>query len=100
MIFDKKIEIKHIFKKVLDDNNYGLPFSHFFYEKTKNIIKNSNLFDDQYFQIHVFLYPLKEGILMNKVISNGKLIKEIADIIAKDLKRLSEILSDSDIFNA
>ena len=34
---------------------------------------------------------------MNDVISNGELIKEIADTIAKNLKRLSEILSDSDI---
>ena len=95
--FDKKKEIKKEIKRVLGDNNYGLPFAHFFYEKIKNIIKNSNLFDEPIFSSTCAFIPFKEGVLMNNVISNGKLIKEIADIIAKNLKRLSEIISDSNI---
>ena len=95
--FDKKKEIKKEFKRVLGDNNYGLPFAHFFYENIKNIIKNSNLFNDPIFSSTCAFIPFKEGVLMNDVISNGKLIKEIADTFAKNLKRLSEILSDSNI---
>ena len=95
--FDKKKEIKKEIKRVLGDNNYGLPFAHFFYEKIENIIKNSNLFDEPIFSSTCAFIPFKEGVLMNNVISNGKLIKEIADIIAKNLKRLSEIISDSNI---
>ena len=95
--FDNKKEIKPASKRVLGDNNYGIPFAHFFYEKIKNIIKNSNLFDKPIFSSTCAFIPFKEGILINDVISNGKLIKEIADAIAKNLKRLSEIISDSDI---
>ena len=95
--FDKKKEIKKEIKRVLGDNNYGLPFAHFFYEKIENIIKNSNLFDEPIFSSTCVFIPFKEGVLMNNVISNGKLIKEIADIIAKNLKILSEIISDSNI---
>ena len=95
--FDKKKEIKKEIKRVLGDNNYGLPFAHFFYEKIENIIKNSNLFDEPIFSSTCAFIPFKEGVLMNNVINNGKLIKEIADIIAKNLKRLSEIISDSNI---
>ena len=95
--FDNKKEIKPASKRVLGDNNYGIPFAHFFYEKIKNIIKNSNLFDEPIFSSTCAFIPFKEGILINDVISNGKLIKEIADAIAKNLKRLSEIISDSDI---
>ena len=95
--FDKKKEIKEQLKRVLGDNNYGLPFALFFYEKIKAIIKNSNLFDEPTFSSTCVFIPFKEGILINDVIGNGKLIKEIADIIAQNLKRLSEILSDSDI---
>ena len=95
--FDNKKEIKEQIKRVLGDNNYGLPFAHFFYEKIKDIIKKSNLFDEPTFSSTCVFIPFKEGILMNDVIGNGKLIKKIADIIAQNLKRLSEILSDSDI---
>ena len=94
--FDSKKEIKPASKRVLGDNNYGIPFAHFFYEKIKNIIKNSNLFDKPIFSSTCAFIPFKEGILINDVISNGKLIKEIADAIAKNLKRLSKIISDSD----
>ena len=94
--FDNKKEIKPASKRVLGDNNYGIPFAHFFYEKIKNIIKNSNLFDKPIFSSTCAFIPFKEGILINDVISNGKLIKEIADAIAKNLKRLSKIISDSD----
>ena len=38
--FDNKKEIKPASKRVLGDNNYGIPFAHFFYEKIKNIIIN------------------------------------------------------------
>ena len=76
---------------------YGLPFANFFYEKIENKIKNSNLFDEPIFSSTCVFIPFKEGIIMNDVISNGKLIKEIADIIAENLKRLSELLSDSNI---
>lgn len=95
--FDKKKEIKKEIKRVLGDNNYGLPFAHFFYEKIENIIKNSNLFDEPIFSSTCAFIPFKEGVLMNNVINDGKLIKEIADIIAKNLKILSEIISDSNI---
>ena len=95
--FDKKKEIKKEIKRVLGDNNYGLPFAYFFYEKIENIIKNSNLFDEPIFSSTCAFIPFKEGVLMNNVINDGKLIKEIADIIAKNLKRLSEIISDSNI---
>jgi len=95
--FDKKREIKKEIKRVLGDNKYGLPFAHFFYEKIKTIINNSKLFDEPIFSSTCVFIPFKEGVLMNNVISDGKLIKEIADIIAKNLKRLSEILSDCDI---
>ena len=95
--FDKKKEIKKEIKRVLGDNNYGLPFAHFFNEKIENIIKNSTLFDEPTFSSTCLFIPFKEGVLMNNVINNGKLIKEIADIIAKNLKRLSEIISDSNI---
>lgn len=95
--FDKKKEIKKEIKRVLGDNNYGLPFAHFFYEKIENIIKNSNLFDEPIFSSTCLFIPFKEGVLMNNVINDGKLIKEIADIIAKNLKILSEIISDSNI---
>lgn len=94
---DKKKEIKKECQRVLGDNKYGLPFAHFFYEKIKNIIKNSNFFDNPIFSSTCAFIPFKEGVFMNDVISNGKLIKEIADAIAKNLKRLSEILSNSDI---
>jgi hypothetical protein len=95
--FDKKREIKKEIKRVLGDNKYGLPFAHFFYEKIKTIINNSKLFDEPIFSSTCVFIPFKEGVLMNNVISDGKLIKEIADIIAKNLKRLSEIISDCDI---
>ena len=95
--FDKKKEIKKELKRVLGENNYGVPFALFFYEKIKNKIKNSNLFDEPIFSSTCVFIPFKEGVLMNNVIDNGKLIKEISDIIAKNLKRLSEILSDSNI---
>ena len=95
--FDKKREIKKEIKRVLGDNKYGLPFAHFFYEKIKTIINNSNLFDEPIFSSTCVFIPFKEGVLMNNVINDGKLIKEIADIIAKNLKRLSEIISDCDI---
>ena len=95
--FDKKKEIKKELKRVLGDNNYGLPFALFFYEKIKNKIKNSNLFDEPIFSSTCAFIPFKEGIIMNDVISNGKLIKEIAYIIAENLNRLSELLSDSNI---
>ena len=94
--FDNKKEIKPASKRVLGDNNYGIPFANFFYEKIKNIIENSNLFDEPIFSSTCAFIPFKEGILINDVISNGKLIKEIADAIAKNLKRLSKIISDSD----
>ena len=96
-IFDNKKEIKKQCKRILGDNDYGLPFARFFYEKIENIIKNSNLFDEPIFSSTCAFIPFKEGVLMNNVISNGKLIKEIADTIAKNLKRLSELLSDSNI---
>ena len=95
--FDKKKGIKQEFKRVLGDNKYGLPFAHFFYEKLKYIIKNSNLFDDPIFSRTCVFIPFKEGVDINDIINKDKLIKEIANIIAKSLKRLAEILSDSDI---
>ena len=95
--FDNKKEIKPANKRVLGDNNYGIPFARFFYEKIKDIIKNSNFFDEPIFSSTCAFIPFKEGVIINNVISNGKLIKEIADVLAKNLKRLSEILSDSNI---
>ena len=95
--FDNKKEIKPANKRVLGDNNYGIPFAHFFYEKIKNILKNYNLFDKPIFASTCVFIPFKEGIIINDVINNGKLIKEIADAIAKNLKNLTEIISDSDI---
>ena len=95
--FDKKKGIKPEIKRVLGDNKYGLPFAHFFYEKIKNIIQNTNLFDEPVFSNTCVFIPFRAGALMNDIINNGKLIKEIADAIAKNLKRLSEILSDCNI---
>ena len=95
--FDNKKEIKPANKRVLGDNNYGIPFARFFYEKIKDIIKNSKFFDEPIFSSTCAFIPFKEGVIINNVISNGKLIKEIADVLAKNLKRLSEILSDSNI---
>lgn len=95
--FDKKKEIKKELKIILGDNNYGLPFAHFFYEKIKNIIIDSNFFEEPIFSSTCVFIPFKVGILINDVINNGKLIKDIAESIAKNLKRLSEILSDSNI---
>ena len=95
--FDNKKEIKKELKRVLGDNNYGIPFAHFFYDKIKNIIINSNFFDEPIFSSTCVFIPFKEGILINNVINNGKLIKDIAESISKNLKKLSEILSDSNI---
>ena len=95
--FDNKKEIKKELKRVLGDNNYGIPFARFFYDKIKNIIINSNFFDEPIFSSTCVFIPFKEGILINNVINNGKLIKDIAESISKNLKRLSEILSDSNI---
>ena len=95
--FDETKEIKLKFRRVLGDNEYGLPFARFFYDKIKDIIISSNLFDEPVFSSSCVFIPFKTGVIINDVISNGKLIKKIADAIAQNLKSLTGIISDSNI---
>ena len=95
--FDAGKSIKREYRRALGENEYGLPFARFFYDKIQKIVDDSCLFDAPELTSNCLFIPFKPGVTISDALKDGVFVKEIASVIASNLRRLSETLSDSNI---